>query len=100
LKKSHRGTAGHGTLVIQASWIRHRFVSALRYLARRRRADGPMLELQDVSRRYSGRAAVSGVSLSVHRGEFVGVIGRSGAGKSTLLRMINRLVEPSAGRIR
>ncbi|TCZ64957.1 phosphonate ABC transporter ATP-binding protein [Roseicella aquatilis] len=59
-----------------------------------------MLDLGGVSRRYSGRAAVDGVSLSVGRGEFVGVIGRSGAGKSTLLRMVNRLVEPSAGHIR
>ena len=35
----------------------------------------------------------------IPRGSFVGVIGRSGAGKSTLLRMINRLAEPTAGRI-
>ena len=38
-------------------------------------------------------------SFSIQRGSFVGVIGRSGAGKSTLLRMINRLIEPSDGRI-
>ncbi|MFN7177899.1 MAG: phosphonate ABC transporter ATP-binding protein, partial [Thermaurantiacus sp.] len=43
--------------------------------------------------------ALDSVSLSVAPGEFVGVIGRSGAGKSTLLRLINRLVEPSAGKI-
>ena len=42
-------------------------------------------------------AAVSDVSLEFARGSFVGVIGRSGAGKSTLLRMINRLIDPSAG---
>jgi phosphonate transport system ATP-binding protein len=39
------------------------------------------------------------VSLQIDKGAFVGIIGGSGAGKSTLLRMINRLVEPSAGRI-
>ena len=39
------------------------------------------------------------MTLSVRRGEFVCVIGPSGSGKSTLLRAINRLLEPSAGRV-
>ncbi|PHK93241.1 phosphonate ABC transporter ATP-binding protein [Pseudoroseomonas rhizosphaerae] len=58
-----------------------------------------MLELQNISRRFGATQAVSGVSLKVPAGQMVGVIGRSGAGKSTLLRMINRLTEPSEGRI-
>jgi phosphonate transport system ATP-binding protein len=58
-----------------------------------------MLVLDGVSRRFGNVAAVSGASFTVERGGFVGVIGRSGAGKSTLLRMINRLVDPSEGRI-
>ncbi len=58
-----------------------------------------MLALENVSRRFGTLAAVSNVSFEIQRGGFVGVIGRSGAGKSTLLRMINRLVEPSEGRI-
>ena len=58
-----------------------------------------MLVLEGVSRRFGGKLAVSDVSLEIAPGSFVGVIGRSGAGKSTLLRMLNRLVEPSAGRI-
>ena len=58
-----------------------------------------MLVLDGVSRRFGKVAAVSGASFEVARGGFVGVIGRSGAGKSTLLRMINRLVDPSEGRI-
>ena len=58
-----------------------------------------MLVIEGLSRRYSGRVAVDDVSVAIGRGEFVGIIGRSGAGKSTLLRMVNRLVEPSAGRI-
>jgi len=58
-----------------------------------------MLELQNLTRRFGDRAAVDGVTLSIPQGEMVGVIGRSGAGKSTLLRMINRLTEPSSGRI-
>ncbi len=59
-----------------------------------------MLVLDDVSRRFNNKTAVSGVNLSIDSGSFVGVIGRSGAGKSTLLRMINRLVDPSSGSIR
>ncbi len=58
-----------------------------------------MLELQGLTRRYPGCVAVDRVNVSLPRGAFIGVIGRSGAGKSTLLRMINRLVEPSEGRI-
>jgi phosphonate transport system ATP-binding protein len=42
---------------------------------------------------------VSNVSLEFRPGSFVGVIGRSGAGKSTLLRLVNRLIDPSVGRI-
>jgi phosphonate transport system ATP-binding protein len=59
-----------------------------------------MLVLDGVDRYFSDKAAVSGVSLTIESGSFVGVIGRSGAGKSTLLRMINRLVDPTAGAIR
>ncbi|MFN3483774.1 MAG: ATP-binding cassette domain-containing protein, partial [Rhabdaerophilum calidifontis] len=58
-----------------------------------------MLTIKDLSRRFGNKIAVDSVSLEIGRGSFVGVIGRSGAGKSTLLRMINRLQEPSSGRI-
>jgi phosphonate transport system ATP-binding protein len=58
-----------------------------------------MLVLEGVGRRFGPSVAVADVSIAVRPGSFVGVIGRSGAGKSTLLRMINRLVDPSTGRI-
>jgi phosphonate transport system ATP-binding protein len=58
-----------------------------------------MLVLNRVTRRFGATVAVSEVSLEIRPGSFVGVIGRSGAGKSTLLRLINRLVDPSEGRI-
>ena len=58
-----------------------------------------MLEIDRLTKRFGAKTAVDGVSLRIPAGQMVGVIGRSGAGKSTLLRMINRLTEPSEGRI-
>ncbi len=58
-----------------------------------------MLTIEGLSRRFGDKIAVDQVNLSIDRGAFIGVIGRSGAGKSTLLRMINRLQDPSAGRV-
>jgi len=58
-----------------------------------------MLELDGVTRRFGAVTAVDSVTLAIPNGQMLGVIGRSGAGTSTLLRMINRLVEPSEGRI-
>jgi phosphonate transport system ATP-binding protein len=58
-----------------------------------------LLELVDLTRRFGDKRAVDRVSLTIGDGEMVGVIGRSGAGKSTLLRLINRLIDPSDGRI-
>ncbi|MDF0734147.1 methionine ABC transporter ATP-binding protein [Pseudomonas entomophila] len=50
---------------------------------------------------YPGQAqpALSGIDLNIRRGEIFGIIGRSGAGKSSLLRTINRLEQPSEGRV-
>ncbi len=59
-----------------------------------------MLVLDGVTKRFGKSVAVSGVSVTIPPGQFVGVIGRSGAGKSTTLRMINRLTEPTEGCIR
>ncbi|WP_127089647.1 phosphonate ABC transporter ATP-binding protein [Aquabacter cavernae] len=59
-----------------------------------------MLEIEGLTCRFGDKLAVSNVDLQIGHGAFVGVIGRSGAGKSTLLRMVNRLQEPSSGRIR
>jgi len=59
-----------------------------------------MLDIEGLSRHYGAKAALDNVSLHIADGSFVGVIGRSGAGKSTLLRQINRLADPTSGRIR
>ncbi len=58
-----------------------------------------MLQFEGLSRVFGDKTAVKSVTLSIPKGQMVGVIGRSGAGKSTLLRMINRLVDPSEGRL-
>jgi len=58
-----------------------------------------MLVLDGVTRRFGDRTAVADVALAIEPGGFIGVIGRSGAGKSTLLRLVNRLIDPSGGRI-
>lgn len=63
----------------------------------------PRLNIQGLGRDFATRSgtthAVSGVDLSIQRGEFVALIGRSGCGKTTLLRMIGGLLAPSAGTI-
>lgn len=58
-----------------------------------------MLVIDNVTRRFGNKAAVADARIEIPVGSMVGVIGRSGAGKSTLLRMINRLIDPSEGRI-
>ncbi|MFF7795041.1 betaine/proline/choline family ABC transporter ATP-binding protein [Streptomyces sp. NPDC007991] len=63
---------------------------------------GASIELESLTKRYPGvaRPAVDDVSLEIEAGEVVVLVGPSGCGKSTLLKMINRLIEPTGGRIR
>ncbi|MFC4166070.1 ABC transporter ATP-binding protein [Teichococcus aestuarii] len=58
-----------------------------------------MIRFEGVSRRYGDRAVVDRVTLEVPTGSICVLLGESGSGKSTLMRMVNRLVEPSAGRV-
>lgn len=59
-----------------------------------------MLKIQNLSKTYpNGTQALTNVSFDVADGEFMVVIGLSGSGKSTLLRCINRLIEPTEGKI-
>ena len=63
-------------------------------------ASAPIVDMKDVRRMFGNTAAINGVSLSVARGEILGIIGRSGAGKSTLIRCVNGLEKPDSGSIR
>ena len=63
--------------------------------------DAPaMIQLQDLAKRYpDGTSAVHDLSLEVPLGEVTMLVGPSGCGKTTTLKMINRLIEPTSGRI-
>ena len=58
-----------------------------------------MIEVEGLTRRYGGALAVDGASFRVGPGELLALVGGSGSGKTTTLKMINRLVEPDAGRV-
>ena len=61
---------------------------------------GAMLRLEKLTKVYrTGDRALDAVDLEVPNGQVVALIGPSGAGKSTLIRCINRLVEPSSGKV-
>lgn len=58
-----------------------------------------MIEIHNLTKRYDQTTVVDDVSLTVETGQIAALVGTSGSGKTTLLRMINRLVEPSSGRV-
>lgn len=59
-----------------------------------------MIECRGLSKRFGDLSIVDGLDLDVGRGEILVLIGASGSGKTTTLKMINRLIEPTAGEIR
>jgi ABC-type Fe3+/spermidine/putrescine transport system ATPase subunit len=64
------------------------------------RAEGPILELERVNKRFGPTVVARALDLVVARGEFFTFLGPSGSGKSTILRMIAGLESPDEGRIR
>ena len=60
----------------------------------------PLLEVDDVSKRFGGIVALDGISLDVGAGEIVGLIGPNGAGKTTAFNVITRLSAPDSGDVR
>lgn len=59
----------------------------------------PLLDLQQVTRRFSGLVAVNQVSFAVQPGEIFGLIGPNGAGKTTMFNIITGLIPPSSGQL-
>jgi peptide/nickel transport system ATP-binding protein len=59
----------------------------------------PLLEARNLTKTYGNTTVVQGVSLTIQRGETLGLVGESGSGKSTVARMLLRLVEPTSGSI-
>jgi len=62
--------------------------------------NGLMIEVEDLTKRYPGRVAVSGVSFSVERGQIVGLLGPNGAGKSTIMRILSCYMPATSGTVR
>jgi phospholipid/cholesterol/gamma-HCH transport system ATP-binding protein len=60
----------------------------------------PVVEVTELFRKFGNRAVIDGVSLNVHRGETLVIMGGSGCGKSTLLRHIIGVMKPSSGSVR
>src|SRR5213079_1800527 len=58
-----------------------------------------MIRLEGVSKRYGAQAAVRDLTIDFHTGQLTMLVGPSGCGKTTTLKMINRLIEPTEGRI-
>ena len=58
-----------------------------------------VIETQDLTRRYGQVTAVERLSVKVAEGELVVLLGGSGSGKTTMLKMVNRLIEPTSGRV-
>ena len=59
----------------------------------------PFLRLSGITKTYPGVIALDQVSLQVHRGEVIGLVGENGAGKSTLMKILGGVIAPSSGDI-
>jgi ABC-2 type transport system ATP-binding protein len=63
-------------------------------------SDGPMIEVENLTKRYAGRLAVDEVCFTVSQGEIVGLLGPNGAGKSTIMRILSCYLPASSGTAR
>jgi zinc transport system ATP-binding protein len=58
-----------------------------------------IIEFQDVSFSYGEEVVIKDVSMAVHRGDYLGIIGPNGGGKSTLMKLMLGLLTPTKGKI-
>ena len=65
-----------------------------------RDAFAPLVEMRDISIAFGGIKAVDGVSIDLHPGEVVGLLGHNGAGKSTLIKILSGAYRADSGEIR
>jgi len=63
-------------------------------------SDDLMIEVENLTKRYAGHTAVSGLSFTVARGEIVGLLGPNGAGKSTTMRILSCFLPATSGTVR
>jgi ABC-type multidrug transport system ATPase subunit len=63
-------------------------------------SDTPVIEIQNLTRRYGKLDAVNGLSLTVRPGRCYGFFGRNGAGKTTTIKCLLNLLRPSSGAVR
>lgn len=73
--------------------------SALSSRERSREARGALVQVRDLAVSYEGAAAIQGVNLDLHSGEFVAVMGDNGSGKTTFLQALMGLEKPSNGSV-
>ena len=67
---------------------------------KRTKADTPLVEMRDMCISFGGVHAVDHVSVDLHAGEVVGLLGHNGAGKSTLIKMLSGAYKADSGEIR
>ncbi|MEA4905995.1 MAG: ABC transporter ATP-binding protein [Chloroflexi bacterium] len=60
----------------------------------------PIIEIQNLTKRFGSRTAVDGLTLEVEAGEIFGFVGPNGAGKTSAIRMMTTLLEPTGGEVR
>jgi ABC-type branched-subunit amino acid transport system ATPase component len=59
----------------------------------------PVLEVQNLWKRYGGIPAIRDISFRVHPGEIVGYLGPNGSGKSTTVKIVTAMLKPNDGRV-
>lgn len=58
-----------------------------------------ILQLQNINKRYNNKTVLENINLVIPQGRIVGLLGPNGSGKSTMIKLINGLIEPTAGKI-